>query len=192
MFTSLVLNPTGRHYSALQSHLLSTYKDTYFDQDAIYLERNSRDFQQRARAIDVNTEAVCDLLYTNSVAGGHCDAVVQNVYYPKYITSHHYQRCRDTGGFGGLFSLTFVSQQAAQIFYEALECFKGPSLGTNFTLASPYTILAHYMELDWAEQWGVNRNLIRISVGMEDKEVLLRRFHSALADAKRAVKSVKN
>ena len=28
--------------------------------------------------------------------------------------------------------------------------FKGPSLGTNFTLACPYTILGHYLELDWA------------------------------------------
>ncbi len=27
---------------------------------------------------------------------------------------------------------------------------KGPGFGTNFTLACPYTLLAHYTELEWA------------------------------------------
>jgi cystathionine gamma-synthase len=58
-------------------------------------------------------------------------------------------------GFGGLFSLTFAGQRTAEAFYDALACATGPSLGTNFTLACPYTILAHYAELDWAAQYGV-------------------------------------
>ena len=41
-----------------------------------------------------------------------------------------------------------LSLEAA--FFDALEVQKGPSLGTNFTLACPYTVLAHYM-VPWAE-----------------------------------------
>jgi hypothetical protein len=32
----------------------------------------------------------------------------------------------------------------------------GPGFGTNFTLACPYTILAHYDDLAWAEECGVD------------------------------------
>jgi len=57
---------------------------------------------------------------------------------------------------------------------------KGPSLGTVFTLACPYTLLAHFNELEWAESCGVSRYLIRLSVGLEDPEELWRRLDSAL------------
>lgn len=86
----------------------------------------------------------------------------------------------DGAGYGGLFSVLFHAQNGAEQFFDTLPFYKGPSLGTNFTLASPYTILAHYYELDWAAQYGVERNLIRVAVGLEDKEVLLQGFQEAL------------
>lgn len=90
-------------------------------------------------------------------------------------------------GFGGLFSLDFVSDAAAQLFYDHLSCHKGPSLGTNFTLACPYTILAHYAELGWAASCGVHTNLIRVSVGLEDHCELVRTFEDALSLTENAV-----
>ena len=65
-------------------------------------------------------------------------------------------------------------------FTIALAVCKGPSLGTVFTLACPFTLLAHYTELDWAESCGVSRYLIRISVGLEDPEELWSRLDRAL------------
>jgi cystathionine gamma-synthase len=35
--------------------MTATYEDTYFDEDAVFMERNSRDFTQRIRIIDENT-----------------------------------------------------------------------------------------------------------------------------------------
>jgi cystathionine gamma-synthase len=58
-----------------------------------------------------------------------------------------------------------------QLFFDALNIAKGPSLGANFTLVCPYTLLAHYTELEWAESFGVDRRLVRVSVGLEDYEV---------------------
>lgn len=68
-------------------------------------------------------------------------------------------------------------------FYDRIETAKGPSLGTNFTLTSPYVILAHFLELDWAAQFGVPADLIRISVGLEDAEDLKSIFAVALKAA---------
>ena len=73
-------------------------------------------------------------------------------------------------------------------FYDHLDTAKGPSLGTNFTLASPFVILAHYNELDWAESFGAERNLVRFSVGLEDEEELVEKFKKAL----RAMEMVQN
>ena len=70
----------------------------------------------------------------------------------------------------------------SQRFYNALKVCKGPSLGTNFTLACPYVLLAHYNELDWAAKCGLPAHLIRVSVGLEDTKDLWRRFEKALKD----------
>lgn len=108
-------------------------------------------------------------------------SLVSSVYYPKFVCREHYDAVkRPEGGYGGLFSMELHSEKAAQQFYDNLHCAKGPSLGTNFTLASPYTILAHYTELDWAEQFGVSRYLVRVSVGLEERQNLLDIFKKAL------------
>jgi cystathionine gamma-synthase len=86
------------------------------------------------------------------------------------------------GGWGSL--VTFLPKHAETTsprIYDRLEVCKGPSLGTVFTLACPFTLLAHYTELDWAESCGVSRHLIRLSVGLENPEELWRRIERALA-----------
>ncbi len=187
MFRSLVLNPKGRHYTALKAHMAYSFEDSYFDEDAIYMERNSRDFRRRIHIIDQNTEAVCDFLHSRSLACSPT-SVIKEVFFPKFTTPEHYIGCRVSSpdaGFGGLFSLTFTSPAAAKEFFNALPCHKGPSLGTNFTLACPYTVLAHYVEMDWVAQFGVVEELVRVSVGLEPREVLLDGFAKALEAAER-------
>ncbi|KAI8099681.1 pyridoxal phosphate-dependent transferase [Halteromyces radiatus] len=170
---SLVLNPNRRHYQALVNALTSDYEDLVWGEDAVFMERNSRDFRARSKIINENAEAICDLLSSHPK--------VVHVYYPKYTTKEHYLAVKNVdGGFGGLFSLMLKGEKQATQFYDNLNCAKGPSLGTNFTLASPYTILAHYTELDWASQFGVERHLIRVSVGLEDRDHLLSMFKHAL------------
>lgn len=104
------------------------------------------------------------------------------MYYPKLNPSRaNYDTFRTAeGGYGGLLSIVFHNEAHAITFYDAIETAKGPSLGTNFTLASPYTILAHYTELEWAEKYGVEKGLVRISVGLEEQERLVEIFGEAL------------
>lgn len=190
---SLVLNPYSKHFAELKQAIEDTYEDSYFAEDAVFMERNSRDFRTRIATINDNAYALTEFLRTRSFKNPQPPqgTVVKEVYYPRYITPENFalaQRLPSTGkgGFGGLFSLTFTSIAASRAFFDALECCKGPSLGTNFTLACPYTILAHYMELDWASGFGVEAGLVRVSVGLEPIETLLASFARAVDAAEQA------
>lgn len=182
--------------------LQEDYEDNYYPEDAVYMERNSRDYRNRIKKVNDNAYDVCEYLYNKSLDSlppsltgpGASGRAIKKVYYPRYVTPEIYaqaQRLPTTGkgGFGGLFSVTFVSEAASKAFYNVLGCAKGPSLGTSFTLASPYTILAHYFELDWAAGYGVERGLVRISVGQEDSTTLMGWFEAAVGAAEEAVRA---
>ena len=174
---SAILNPEGRYYQQLKSAFEADYEDNYWAEDIMFMERNSRDFVTRIERINHNAEAICNILQAHPL--------VKEVYYPKYSpTKQFYDDCRTpTGGYGGLLSFTFHNKDHAVAFFDRIETAKGPSLGTNFTLTSPYVVLAHYLELDWAAGYGVPAELLRISVGLEDAEDLKSRFEIALRAA---------
>jgi cystathionine gamma-synthase len=171
---SLVLNPQSKWYHELKGTMAHEYEDNFWAEDAVFMERNSRDFVKRSERINQNTETVAELL--------HKCPIVKQVYYPTYSpTRANYDVCRTPhGGYGGLLSVTFLQPQQAVAFFDALEVQKGPSLGTNFTLACPYTVLAHYTELEWAKGWGVDPDLVRLSVGLEESAELKEKFDRAL------------
>ncbi|KAF3479982.1 cystathionine gamma-synthase [Arthroderma uncinatum] len=171
---SAVFNPHGQFYSQLKQVLANEYEDNYWPEDAVFLERNSRDFIVRIERINKSTEVLTSLLEDSPL--------VKDVYYPKSsLTKPFYDKCRNPdGGYGGLFSVTFHSPEAAAAFFDNLGVMKGPSLGTNFTLSCPYTILAHYQELDWAKSLNVPFDLVRISVGLEDVNDMKKRITHAL------------
>lgn len=203
---SMVINPQSVHKQTLRAALEEEYEDNYWGVDSVFMERNSRDFASRVERIDLNAEALADLLYGELLKERNNEVdkarqVIKGVYYPKYISRNHYDACRRTknllgsgstslregGGYGGLFSIIFTSTKASTAFYDELKCAKGPSLGTNFTLASPYAILAHYTELEWAAQFGVDSALVRVSTGLEETEELKTMFNKALEAARNAV-----
>ncbi|KAF6835744.1 cystathionine gamma-synthase [Colletotrichum musicola] len=176
---SAAFNPKYRYYSQLKATAEKDYVDTYWPEDAVVMERNSRDFLARIVRMNRNAEAVAELLRD--------DPLIRRVYYPKYnLDRANYEDCRlPIGGYGGLLSVTFHRDEDAVAFYDHLETHKGPSLGTNFTLTSPYVILAHMAELEWAASLGVDPSLVRFSVGIEDVDELTRVFKDALDAASR-------
>ncbi|KAF1843728.1 cystathionine gamma-synthase-like protein [Cucurbitaria berberidis CBS 394.84] len=170
----LVLSPMAKNYSLLKSIWEEDYEDNHWAEDSIFLERNSRDFVSRIDRIGTNAEAICNVLSAHPR--------VKQVNYPKTSpTRANYEKCRNpNGGYGGLLSATFYARGDAIAFFDNLDTVKGPSLGTNFTLSSPYVILAHYGELDWCAKWGVEADLIRFSVGLEETGKLVETFKKAL------------
>ncbi|GEQ67071.1 hypothetical protein JCM33374_g734 [Metschnikowia sp. JCM 33374] len=174
---SLILNNASPVYSELKKYFNENYEDIFWAEDALYLERNSRDFEERSDKVNQTSLAVVDLLNSSPL--------VSKVYYPSLSESKKYYDEIKTpgGGYGGLLSLVLREPKRDHAFFDSLKLHKGPSLGTNFTLACPYAILAHYQELDEIAEWGVDRSLIRISIGLEEKDELLKILQKSLDEA---------
>lgn len=175
----LALNKKGANYDKLKKFMDEDYEDFFWDQDAIYLERNSRDFQERSKVMNHNAEEVLKLFQD-------CP-LISKIYYPS-VTSPESKKNydlvkRDNGGYGALISIIFKDEIDAICFFNTINISKGPSLGTNFTLVCPYAILAHFKELDEVAKWGVDPNLVRLSIGMENTEELLGALKEALKAA---------
>ena len=141
--------------------------------DAEVLRHNATGFRRRVELANRHGEQVAEALR------GH--SAVAAVHYPKFHDRARYDRLRvDGGGYGGLVSFVPAPEVSTPAVYDALRLSKGPSLGTEFSLVSPYTMLAHYEELDWAEACGVAPNLLRLSVGLEDPQVVIAALEEAL------------
>lgn len=170
-----VLNPRGQYYTRLKRAWTIEYEDTYWPEDAIVMERNSRDFVSRIARINANAAAIAHTL------AQHPQRIKAVLYPATSPTRHLYDAFRTpSGGYGGLLSVTFYDEASAARFYDALEIAKGPSLGTNFTLASPFVVLAHWGELEWARSYGVPKELVRFSVGLEETGYLVEVFERAV------------
>ena len=172
---SLVFNSASPNFTRFSAEHESRFEDCLWVEDAQVLEINSRDAAERIQRMSETAEALCAFLVDHPK--------VKHLYYPKYETSENYRALmREGGGFGGLFSVVLEdAARTAPLFYDALRVCKGPSLGNNFTLACPYTLLAHYKELDWVSSIGISPYLVRVSVGLEDKDALIARFEEVLA-----------
>jgi cystathionine gamma-synthase len=174
---SLVLNSQRPGAGRLREALAVEYEDLLDPEDAAVLEHNSRDCAARVRRINRTAEDLCEALRTHPL--------VERIDYPKYRDWQNYRAfLRADGGYGGLFSILLKNaDRTAPHFFDALQIAKGPNLGTNFSLCCPYTILAHYNELDFVERCGISRYLVRVSVGLEEADWLIGRFRDALERA---------
>lgn len=171
---SVVLNRKSPHHAAFSAFLTAHADHELWRGDAVALELNSRDFALRAVTISRNAKALAEHLRSHPKVDRVWHAATEGGRGYEFIR-------RENGGHGCLFSFTLKNpEQTSPKFYDALRVCKGPSLGTNFTLVCPYTLLAHYEELDWVESVGVSRWLIRVSAGLEDTTDLIARFDEAL------------
>ena len=181
MAGSLIANPNTRIGALVQQDLQQeAHESSLYQADAWAIWHNSRTFPERNARIN---ETACQLA---DYLRDHPD--VDQVYYPKYTSTLYTNYAssplppyNNNKNFGGLFSILLDSHICQRTFYDALDVAKGPSLGTNFTLACPYTLLAHYHELDFAMSYNVQPNLLRISVGLEHVDELREKFSTALA-----------
>lgn len=175
-----------------------------FHEDLTVLHDNARNYLHRCHRVNQTTQFLVQYLL-----GKQREGVLRAVYYPSVQSSYQdlydavkrpnfafsffEESCHDSwmddscseyvAGYGCLVSFELAENFSPAAFYDNLIVGKGPSLGTNFTLACPYTLLAHYTELEWAESFGVPRNLLRVSVGLEDIAVLIKKFEVAFAAA---------
>ncbi len=152
--------------------------------DATAICLNSRDFLERSSKINHTAEALAEWLKEKEE--------IASVYYPKFTSPvgyHAVMKSHDYGGkhkagYGGLMSILLNPHICQRTFYDKINVSKGPSLGTNFSLACPYTLLAHYHELDFAMSYDVQPNLIRFAIGLEQLDELKAKFDFAFKESK--------
>ncbi|KAF5859909.1 hypothetical protein ETB97_002223 [Aspergillus alliaceus] len=170
----IVLNPSSPRHGQLKDMLASQYEDRYFPLDLATLKHNCVDLAARVHTYNANTLPVVNLLKDHP-----CIACI---YYPSLgPTAHYYESYRRKGGgYGNVLSVIFHSPDSAVVFYDALDVCKGPSIGTNFTLAIPFAWLSQYREKDNLEKYGVPRHIIRLSIGLEDVDQICKTVRRAL------------
>jgi cystathionine gamma-synthase len=171
---ALICNPRSPLYAELKPIVSAQHEELLWSEDAVVLDAQARGFPERMRRHNQTGLLLAERLRRHPA--------VERVWYPKWEFSEAYEAVRrKDGGWGALITfLPMNGETKSPGIYDRLEFCKGPSLGTVFTLACPFTLLAHYTELDWAESCGVSRYLIRISVGLEDAEDLWQRLERAL------------
>ncbi len=158
------INPASARADQMRAALENDFEELLCDNDAAVLEVNSRSLAERVAVINVNAAELVRRLRAHPA--------VKQVFYPRPDAV-----CSG----GGLMSVLLhdAAIRTPQVFDRLRVC-KGPNLGTDFTLCCPYTLLAHYSELEEVELCGVSRWLLRISVGTEPLEDLWERFQEAL------------
>ncbi len=175
---ALIINPDAPFAEHFRQQLDVLHEpEAFHPADIIRLEQDSRSCRERIQQTNATALKVCEHL--------HAHPAVASVYYPAFTDRKMYDQVRrPDGGYGGLFSFVLKEpEKYTEAFYDALEITKGPNLGTSFSLCCPFTLIAHYDELDWAEAAGASRWLIRISVGTEEADDLIARLDRALPPA---------
>ena len=166
MAGALTVNPCGLFADALPS----TAPGGIYARDLEVLERNSRDFPERMKIANANALELARFLAAHPA--------VERVWYPGLDPSPVYEQLRKPGGgYGAVVS--FLPRDAAKNtphIFEKLRLSHGISLGTKYSLVCPYVQLAHYHELGWAKDCGIDPYLLRVAVGTEPWDDLKARF----------------
>ena len=183
---SLVVNSAGPRATMLKKLLQqeTAVSPTIFPDDMKVLAENSRNYEQRCLQImQVTYRLACWLRERPEVetVWHPCffnEKTLGNTRIHSVLRQRRLNEVRGEPGLGCLLSLLLRGEGESdrairsEAFYDALHCYKGPSLGTPYTLCCPYTLLAHYSEVAWAEEQGVPKYLFRVSVGLEDWDIL--------------------
>lgn len=143
------------------------------------LTRNLKNFEIRMKKINQNALKVAKYLDNHPS--------VKKVYYPFLKTDHNYNIAKKylNGGSGLIsFTLNDSTKENAENFYNniKLPILKGPSLGSEKTLLSPYVIMAHFNDpKEKLKQMGLDFYLMRLSIGIDSLEKIIRSLDEALS-----------
>ena len=135
------------------------------------------EYENRVKKVSENTILLHNYLKTRSEI-----AEIKSVFHED--SASNFSKIQKDNLVPGLLSVIF--KEDFEVYYDKLQLAKGPSLGTEFTLAMPYVYLAHYdylqseSGLNKLNELGINPNLLRISVGTEPIEDIVNAFQFVL------------
>jgi len=153
---------------------IGTTLDAY---SASLLERGLKTFDLRAAKMSENGQAMAELLVQHPK--------VSRLRYPGLETDPDYAVASKqmTGGFGGLmaFDIGDDIEDAKKFIHELNAIIHAVSLGATETLIFiPYLTTMLYLTEERRNTFGVNKNTLRLSAGIEDPHILLDDLKQAL------------
>ncbi|MGB5792872.1 PLP-dependent transferase [Poseidonibacter sp.] len=148
--------------------------DPVYIKDMQRLAYEIKGYKTRVKKISSNTKKLVEYFKTSPY--------IKHIYYclNDENKDNYSQTMRDDNSLTGIISVTF--NKDFKEVYDNLNFAKGPSLGTEFTLLMPYTYLAHWdlviseVGNKFLEKIGLPIDLLRISVGTEDIEDIIKEF----------------
>ncbi|KAI1378584.1 cystathionine gamma-synthase [Hypoxylon crocopeplum] len=180
MAGSVVLNPNTPSYEALKAAVSQSFHNELFAGDAAHLLKNNDDYLARCAVYNRNAEALVAHFQT---LADDPSVPVARVWYPPHSPgsanlaqfARRYSPEFPQPGYGCLFSVELDTLEHAARFYDALNVYHGPHFGAHLTIAMPYNAVTYGKEHpEHHASYGLKQEQIRIGVGLEDVEVLLR------------------
>ncbi len=160
-----ILNPQSVWHDQLKTEL-PQYLIQPYSRDVSRLAHSIQNYETRMQKIGANTIKLVKLL--EEIPG-----ITKLHWALNESTGENYrQLMRHDEAVTGVITLEF--EDSFEEIYDRLKIAKGPSFGTEFTLAMPYIFMTHYdlasTEEGQAElrKHGLSPNLLRISVGLDD------------------------
>lgn len=170
---AIVLNDKSEIANAVKNQF-EQFIISPFEGEIQRLAYQIENYEIRVKKVSENTRIVYDYLKNQPFV-----KEIYSVYHEDSAANFAKIRKSETS-FPGLLSVVF--DQDLAFYYDKLELAKGPSLGTEFTIAMPYVYLAHYEDLktETGKQkltaLGINPNLLRLSIGIEPVEEIIFAF----------------
>lgn len=170
-----VFSPQSQWADMIQSRICASRP---YLRDLHVMAHHIGDYVQRVQQVNRQAQILADTFRS--------DKAVRVVYDASQAGSRaNYDAVRrDSGGYGGVISVVF--RDPLEKIYDSLSLRKGPSFGTVFTLCMPYVYLAHYDLLQSKDgrrtlrNYGVDPELLRISVGVEPIDSIIAAFEAAM------------
>lgn len=135
--------------------------------ERIVLAENLKTFTDRIQKMEANAVKIVEYLKRNP----H----ISKVYYPNEL--------KHGNGHVVSFELQDDSYKVAEIFYDNCKIpIKGPSMGFRNTMLMPYSLITHYHDNNVTlAEMGLKRYLMRLSVGTEDPDTIIRDLASGFS-----------
>lgn len=139
------------------------------------LERSIKTLALRVERHNLNAQFVAEALTVNPL--------IKKVFYPG-LTSHHNHDIarRQMHGFGGMLSFDLDESLDAKLFQKKLKMIK-PSMslaGVESTIIQPSLTSHALLSAQERKAQGISDNLLRLSVGLENKEDILTDIEQAI------------
>lgn len=174
---AIVLDNQSEIANSLKQEISRLHEKPYM-KDIRRLAFEIKDYEQRVKTVSKNTLALASYFETKPQIKKISWALDD-------ISKSNFLKIRKSNDdVPGLISIVF--DKDLHYYFDKLNLAKGPSLGTDFTLAMPYVYLAHYGMLQTEEgkkmlsENGIDKELLRVSVGLENVDDIIAVFEEAL------------